>query len=151
MTLVDTLRTQIKQAMRDKDSVRRDILKLALSEITSQAAMGEVTEERAEKLVRKIVENNQESIAALAKRDSGSDREKLEQLECENKILEELLPKEWSVADVQSFIEKAGLAESIAAAQNDGQAMGIAMKAIKSEGAAARGNVVNQVIRSLRG
>jgi len=97
------------------------------------------------------VENNHESIAALAKRDSGDDREKLEQLKVENEILEELLPKEWSTQDVQTFIEKENLAEPIAAANNDGQAMGIAMKALKSAGAAAKGNVVNQVIRSLRG
>jgi hypothetical protein len=149
--LEETLKDQIKQAMRDKDRVRRDILKLALSEITSKSAMGEVTQEQAEKLVRKIVENNHESIAALAKRDSGDDREKLEQLKVENEILEELLPKEWSTQDVQTFIEKENLAEPIAAANNDGQAMGIAMKALKSAGAAAKGNVVNQVIRSLRG
>jgi len=149
--LEETLKDQIKQAMRDKDRVRRDILKLALSEITSKSAMGEVTQEQAEKLVRKIVENNHESIAALAKRDSGDDREKLVQLKVENEILEELLPKEWSTQDVQTFIEKENLAEPIAAANNDGQAMGIAMKALKSAGAAAKGNVVNQVIRSLRG
>lgn len=151
MSLEQTLRDRIKQAMRDKDALRRDILKLALSEITSQAALGDVSEEQAVKLVRKIIENNQESITALAKRDSGDDRDKLERLKTENEILGELLPQEWTAPQVKAFIEQQGLTEQITAANNNGQAMGAAMKALKAAGAAVSGKVVNQVIAELRG
>lgn len=143
-----TIRQYIKQAMRDRDTVARDVLKLALGEVTSARAVGDVSEEQAIKLVRKIVESNHESIAALESR-GGDDR--IANLRRENQVLEALLPKQWPAADVERFLRNdAAVRDQIRGAQADGQAIGAAMKALKAHGAPVDGKVVGDVVRRLR-
>ena len=148
--LVDKLQAAVKQAMRDKDAVCRDTLKLALSEVRSRQALGDVSEEEAEKLVRKIIESNRQSMAALRERDQPDDAAKVEQMAREIEILEEILPKQWSSDDVLAFLEQQGVTEQIKAAGADGQAIGLAMKSLKGAGAPVDGKAVGEVVRSIR-
>jgi len=147
--LEDTIREQIKQAMRDRDEIARDILKLALGEVTSARAVGDVSEEQAAKLIRKIVEANHESIAALQSR--GGDDDRIARLQREIEVLEALLPKQWSADDVEQFLRnEAAVLDQIRGAKADGQAMGVAMKTLKARGAPVDGKVVGEVVRKLR-
>jgi uncharacterized protein YqeY len=146
--LEQTIRDMIKQAMRDRDAVARDVLKLALGEVTSARAVGDVSEEQAVKLVRKIVEANHETIAALESR-GGDDR--IANLRREIDVLEALLPKQWTADDIERHLrEDATVLDQIQGAQADGQAMGMAMKALKAQGAPVDGKVVGEVVRKLR-
>jgi uncharacterized protein YqeY len=146
MTLIDTLRQKALLAMKAKDSLATTILRLAQSEV--QAAEGRadrvLTEEEAFAVVRKLVKSNAETLAA-----SQGDAEKTAALTRENEILSELLPKGLSVEEVQARLEP--VADAIRAAANDGQATGLAMKHLKSQGGPSiNGEMVAAAVRTLR-
>jgi uncharacterized protein len=145
MSLVDTLRKKALESMKAKDSLATTILRLAQSEVqAAEARAGRaltVDEELA--AVKKLVKSNEETIAA-----SQGDAEKVATLTRENAILSELLPKGISADEVKALL--ASVADAIRAAANDGQATGVAMKHLKSQGATVDGKDVAAAVRALR-
>ena len=80
---------------------------------------------------------------------SKGDAEKTATLTRENAILSELLPKGLSADEITTLL--APVAEAIRGAANDGQATGVAMKHLKSQGVTAGGSDVAQAVRAIRG
>lgn len=144
MALVDDVRAQMIQAMKDKDQPRRDILRVALGDMEStETRQGSaVTDEQALKIIRKLVKSNQETIAAK------DDPETKATLANEIAILETLLPKSLSVEDIVGAL--ADQADAIRAAGNDGQATGVAMRHLKQSGASVQGKDVSEAVRIIR-
>jgi uncharacterized protein YqeY len=64
-------------------------------------------------------------------------------------VLSALLPKQLSVDDIVAAL--ASEHDAIKAAKSDGQATGIAMKHLKSTGAAVSGNDVGAAVKQIRG
>lgn len=142
--LVDEVKKQITQAMRDKDSERRDLLKVVLGEFqTAGARLSEaLPDAEAERLIRKMVKSNQE-MAELSDKP-----EVVEKMKSEIAVLETLLPKTLSIDEI---VEALGpVADAVKAAGNDGQAMGAAMKHLKSSGASVEGKDVGQAVKKIR-
>ena len=145
--LVETIKERIKQAMLTKNSLERDVLRVALGELQTAEARGQSIEDGpAEKILRKLVKSIGETLAAIAGQESkAAERGKLEK---EREILESLLPKTLGAEEISASLVE--VADAIQAAGTEGQAMGVAMKHLKSAGAIVDGKDVSAVVRSKR-
>jgi len=88
------------------------------------------------------VKSNRETMAA-----STNDAQRAELAE-EIAILETLLPKSLGVEELVAALAESR--DAIRAAGNDGQATGIAMKALKAAGIAADGKKVGEAVKQMR-
>lgn len=142
--LVDTLKTQIMAAMKARDSVAKDILRLALGELqTAENRAGEaISDEAGFKILTKLVKSNDETLKLT------KDETSREKLIRENEILQAILPRLLSVDEIVAVL--VDVTAGIKAAPADGPAMGIAMKVLKSGGAAVQSKDVNAAVRQIR-
>lgn len=141
--LNEEIRRRLTEAMKRGDSVEKDILRVALGEIQTQATRaGSVSEEEEIAIVRKLVKSNEETLAHT------TDASRKETLERENTILRSLLPQELGVDQIVAALEEQR--EALRAAANDGQATGIAMKALKAKGATVNGKDVAVAVKQIR-
>lgn len=132
-------------AMKSGNVTEREILKVAMGEITTDAARpgkkGDDAESEA--ILRKLVKSNEESIEA------SQDEAQKTQLRAEIEVLATFLPKSLGVPEIVAAL--APVAEAVKAAGNDGQATGVAMKHLKTLGANVNGKDVSAAVRQLRG
>lgn len=144
MSLIDTLRARALTSMKAKDSVATTILRLAQSEVQAlEARSGRaLTDDEAFGALRKLVKSNEETLAHT------TDASRKETLERENAVLRSLLPQELGVDQIVAALEDQR--EAILAAANDGQATGIAMKALKAKGATVNGKDVATAVKKIR-
>lgn len=143
--LVEEIKKRVASAVKQGDTVTRDVLRLALGEIQTAEARknAPVTEEDAAAALRKLIKSNEETLAALASGD-----ERIATLKLEVAVLASFLPAPLTVAQIVEAL--AGQAALIKAANNDGQATGIAMKHLKTSGAAVNGADVTTAVKQLR-
>lgn len=142
--LVDDIQAQVMVAVKAKDDVARDVLRLTLGEIQTAEARANRKLEDAEvvAIVRKLVKSNEETLAAAAESpQAGALRREIE-------VLSSLLPKTLSVAQLVEALTSQR--EALLAAKNDGQATGIAMKHLKTTGAVFEGTDVAAAVKTLR-
>ena len=145
MDLVDVLRKNALTAMKAKDAVATTILRLAQSEVQALQSRveRELTDDEAFGVIRKLVKSNQETLDAL-----GESGERGETVRREIEILSALLPKRLSVAEIVAALSP--VADAIKSAASDGQAMGVAMKHLKVQGAQVAGNDVSEAVKQSR-
>lgn len=143
--LVDDIKKQITTAMKSGDAIARDVLRLALSEIQAAEARKNApsSDDDAAATLRKLIKSNEETLAL------SGEGERATTLRREIEVLSSLLPKQLSVDDIVAAL--ASEHEAIKAAKSDGQATGVAMKHLKSAGAAVSGNDVSAAVRKIRG
>ena len=142
--LVDQIKARMFQAIKAGAHVEKEILRVAVGEITTEAARPgrQGSDEEAQAILRKLVKSNEETLA------STTDAEKRATLLKENEILSAFLPKSLSPEEI--VVALAPVVEQIKAAGNDGQATGVAMKQLKVAGAIVNGKDVALVIKDLR-
>jgi uncharacterized protein len=143
--LVDDIKKRAAAAVKQGDTVTRDVLRLALGEIqTAEARKNEpVGEEEAAAALRKLIKSNEETLTALPEGD-----ERIAVLKREIEVLASLVPAQMSVAQIIDAL--APQVDAIKAAGNDGQATGIAMKHLKAAGADVKGTDVGVAVKQLR-
>lgn len=143
--LLETLKARITQAVKEKDNVARDILRLAFGEVqTSEARNGRALEDgEVAAVLKKLVKSNEETLALAGEGDRAAT------LRRENEVLASLLPKTLSPEQIVEAL--AAQADAIKAAKSDGQAMGVAMKHMKSTGAAVEAADVTAAVKRIRG
>lgn len=143
--LSDQIKTRMLDAMRRKDAVEKEILRVALGDIQSEQARGTdvVSDEQAAKIIRKIIKGNDETLAVV------KDPEARTKLERENAILASLLPQTLSTEQIVERLQP--VIGTIQAAGNDGHATGVAMKHLKAAGAAVDGKAVAEAVKRIRG
>jgi uncharacterized protein YqeY len=141
--LVDELKKGITKAMKERDEVAKDVLRVALGEIQTQEHRANKTlgDEEATAIVRKLVKSNEETLAA-------SSGERAATLRRENEILTSLLPKRMTIDELIAALEPQR--NAIRAAKSDGQATGIAMKLLKGSGAAFDGTDASEAVKRVR-
>ncbi len=142
--LRDVIRARMLEAMKAGEPLVKNVLKVALGEIQATAVREgrELTDEESQQIVRKLVKSNEESRAAT------TDAARRDVLARENETLATLLPAtldEDATADAL-----APVVEQVRAAGSDGQATGVAMKHLRSVGAAVDGRTVAAAVRRLR-
>jgi hypothetical protein len=104
---------------------------------------GEVTDEVVLAVVRKAVTGLKETIPLAQKGGRDTTKE-----EAELALLESLLPKAWDQEAIAAAL--AAHRDEIRAAKNDGQAMGVAMKVLKAQGATTSPDDVKAVVAAAR-
>jgi uncharacterized protein YqeY len=141
--LVDELKARMFRAMKDKRDVEKEILRVAIGEITTDAARAGRRGDDAEAiaLIRRLQKSVEETLAA-------SEPSKRAILEEELEILKGLVPQALGPEDALAAL--APVVAAIKAAAGDGPATGIAMKHLKSTGATVDGKVVAEAVRLLR-
>lgn len=144
MALLQTIKKQVIDAMKAKDTLTRDLLRVLQGDIEMHhTRTGEhMTEDQAQKVVRKLIKSNQETIAGT------TDQAAVEKLHKEIAILEALLPRTLTVDEIVAAL--APVQEDIKAAGNDGQATGVAMKHLKPQGLAIEGQDVSAAVKQIR-
>jgi uncharacterized protein len=142
--ILDVIKERAKKAMIERDSVARDILRLAQGEIQTAEARNErpVTDDEAAGIVRKLIKSNNETIA------KSEDPEQKKTLALEIRTLEALLPKAMGHDEILAALTPVHAA--IKEAKTDGQATGVAMKQLKEIGATVGGSEVAAVVKALR-
>ena len=142
--LVDEIKARMFQAMKAGDTVAKEVLRVAVGEITTDAARdgrkGDDAEAQAH--VKKLVKSLEETIA------STEDETAKAQLRREIDVLSEFLPKTLSEDGVVALLE--AVAAAVRAAPNDGAATGVAMKHLKQSGASVDGKVVAAAVKRVR-
>lgn len=142
--LLDEIKARMFQAMKAGRLVEKEILRVAVGEITTEAARegrkGDDDEARA--ILRKLIKSNDESLA------SGPDAERKQILEEETRILASFLPQSLDVDAIVAAL--APVRDAIRSAGNDGQATGVAMKHLKASGASVGGKDVAEAVKRLR-
>jgi len=143
--LKDEIRSRMMAAMKAKNVVEKEILRVAMGEITTEEARHgkDMSDADVEKILRKLVKSNGETIKAT---EDAAARTTLEQ---EIVVLESLLPKQLGENEIIAAL--ADVADAIKAAGNDGQATGVAMKQLKSTGAQVDGKTVRAAVMKMRG
>jgi uncharacterized protein len=145
VSLHEELKDRVTAAVKGGDAATRDTLKTVLGEAQIEAGRrnGEVTDEVILGVVRKTVAGLKETIplAKQAGRDTAL-------REAELALLDAFLPKAWDRDAIAAAL--AAVRDDIRAAKNDGQAMGVAMKALKARGATTVPDDVKAVVAALR-
>ena len=142
--IVDELKKRIMTAMKGGDTIARDVLRLALGEIQTAEARknAPASDDEATAAVRKLMKSNEETLALSAEGDRAVTLRK------ENEILSSLLPKQMTADEIMSALMSEH--DAIKAARTDGQATGIAMKALKASGASVSGTEVGLAVKAIR-
>ncbi len=137
--LLSRIRGEIRQAMLDKDEVKKSILRVVVGEV--ERKFGSNSDEDVHKAIKRIIEGNNESLK------HGANPTLLKEIS----ILDEYLPKLLSLEMIEAALLGTSTDVAIKAAKNDGAAVGAAMKALKTIGAAVDGNDVKTVVKKIRG
>lgn len=142
--LLDEIKARMFKAMKAGDTLEKEILRVAVGEITTDAARPgrKGDDEEAQAILRKLIKSNDESL------DSITDAAQRAGLVRENAVLRELLPPALGEAEIAEAL--AAVAAPIRSAGNDGQATGIAMKHLKASGIVADGKLVGAAVKRLR-
>jgi uncharacterized protein YqeY len=142
--LLDEIKSRMFKAMKEGRIIEKEILRVAIGEITTQAARAGAKgdDEEAQAIIRKLVKSDEESLSLCA------DEARRAELQLELATLAELLPKTLSVDDIVALLEP--VRDAIRAAGNDGQATGVAMKTLKTGGASVNGKDVSAAVRQIR-
>lgn len=143
--LVEDIKKRVNAAVKQGDTVTRDVLRLALGEIQMAEARSNVspTEADASAALRKLIKSNEETLAALPTGDA-----RIETLEKEIRVLLSFLPAQLSVDQI--VLALANQASALRGAGSDGQATGMAMKHLKNVGASVNGADVGAAVKKMR-
>ena len=142
--MLDKLKSDLKDAMKSGDSVKKDILRVIIAEVNSlemtpQYLNKGLPEEQIYKIINKLVQSNTETL-------KHSNLERTAILSRENEILNGYLPKQLSLAEIkESLIDFVDLK----LAKNEGQAIGLAFKYFKDQGCFVDGKDVKSVVSEI--
>jgi|JI10StandDraft_1071094.scaffolds.fasta_scaffold79551_2 uncharacterized protein YqeY len=143
MQFLDDVKRRMMAAMKAGDVVRKEILRVAVGEITTNEARGTVkTEDDERAIVRKLMKSNEETLSLT------TDEAQKQVLLQEIAILRELLPQSLGVDAIVEAL--APVRDALRAEANDGKATGAAMKHLKSVGALVEGKDVSEAVRRVR-
>lgn len=138
MTIMDQINNGIKDAMRSKDQLRLDTLRMLKSKILAVDARGAISDTEAQKLFKTYYGNLQE---ALTQAQAVNRPDLAEKLTTEMTIVQEFLPKAPSTEETKKLIVQA-IAESGAKTKKD---FGLVMKSIMKLNSAVDGKLAKEL------
>lgn len=142
MTMMDEINAGIKEAIRSRDQIRLDTLRMLKSRILSVDARGNLPDTEAIKLFKTYFGNLQE---ALEQAQSANRPEAVEKLKQELAIVQEFLPKTPSLEETQRIVEQA-IIKSGAKTKKD---LGIVMQNIMKLNSAVDGKLAKDLANQL--
>ena len=127
--LYDTLKEEIKSAMKAKDTLRRDILRQVHTELKTIEVdeRREVTEQDVDAMLKRVIKQTKETLEGSQK--AGNDQERTDKLASQVAILEGYLPEQLSGDALVALVEET-IAQVGASSKKDmGKVMGAITKA----------------------
>lgn len=124
MSIFEKINADIKDAMRNRDQIRLETLRMLKSKILAVNARGDVADADVQKLFKTYLGNLHE---ALEHANTAQRTEMIAKLQSEIAIVQEFLPKELSAEETRQLVAQA-IAESGAKTKKD---LGLVMKVIK--------------------
>ncbi len=141
MTILVTLQDEMKMAMKARDQVRLDALRLMVSAIKyAQVDSPNITDEQIVVVLQKEAKKRREAIEAYK---AGGRDELAQKEQYELSLIEEYLPKTMPEDEVRAKVKSA--LES-AKPENFGMAMNAAMQAVAGQ---SNGAVVSKIVKEL--
>ena len=145
MNILQTLKDDLKTAMREKDTLKRDTIRLIMSAVKQIEVdeRREVSEDDLLKILQKAVKQREDAISFA--KEGGRD-DLIEANQKEIAILQNYLPKQLSDEKLNEEVKK--IIEEIGASsmKDIGKVMGIASKKLSGQ---ADGKRINQVAKAL--
>jgi hypothetical protein len=123
MTLLEKINNDIKEAMRSRNQLRLDTLRMLKSKIMTVDVRGNLPDEEAIKIIKTYFGNLQE---ALSQAQTFNRPLIVEKLKSELEIVQEFLPKALTLEETKTIVEQA-IVESEAKTKRD---LGLVMKSI---------------------
>jgi uncharacterized protein len=145
MTLSERLQAAMRDAMRARDAMRTQTLRMAMAAAHNQkiAKGRDLTDEEVVDVLGKQVKQRRESIAMY--RDAGRE-DRAETEEAEAAILAEFLPEQLSEQEIEGLAREAIITTGAASPADLGRVMGTLSPQTKGK---ADGRVVSEVVRRL--
>ncbi len=141
MSILTVLQDEMKVAMRSRDQVRLDALRLMVSSVKyAQVDSPNITDEQIAEVLKKEAKKRRESIVAYK---AGNREELAAKEQYELDLIESYLPKGMSEDEVRAKVKEA---LDSAKPENFGMAMNAAMKVIGKD---AEGGVVAKIVKEL--
>ena len=142
MTLIESINDGIKEAMKSRDQLRLDTLRMLKSKILTVDARGNLPDADVVKLFKTYLGNLQE---ALEQAKAVNRQESATRLEKEITIVQEFLPQTLSLEETKKLVEQA-IQESRAKTKKD---LGSVMKIVLKLNQAVDGKVAKQLADQL--
>lgn len=142
MAIIDTINNEIKEAMRSRNQLRLDTLRMLKSKILAADARGAIPDADVLKLFKTYFGNLQE---AYEQAKSLSRAEAAETLAKEMAIVQEFLPKALSLEETRGLVVQA-IADSGAKTKKD---FGLVMKSLMKLNSAVDGKMAKEVAEQL--
>ena len=145
MSILEKLKSDLKEAMRAKDVEKRDTIRMVMSAVKQIEVdeRREVTDEDMIKILQKAIKQREDAIN-FAKESNRDDL--IEKNQNEINILEKYLPKQLSdeelEVEVKSIIEEVGATSM----KDMGKIMGVATKKLAGK---ADGKRINQIVKKI--
>ena len=141
----EAMQAALKEAMQQKDALRRDVIRMGLNAI-KQVEVDErrtLSAEEAVAVLQKEVKKRRESIDEARK----AGRQDIVQTETEQlAVLEVFLPKQMERSEVEALARQAVAETGATSAKDMGKVMAVLMPQVRG---LADGKMVNDVVRSL--
>ena len=144
-SLEETLRSDLLDATRSRDVVRRDTLRMVISSIgNARIQLGqELSDDEVVKVLQKEAKQRRESIDEFQK---GNRDDLVQKEKAELAIIELFLPQQLSEEEIKSFAEQAIINVNAGSLSDLGQVMRELMPMLEG---GADGKVANQIVREL--
>jgi uncharacterized protein YqeY len=142
MTIIEQINQGLKDAMRSRDQLRLDVLRMLKSKILAVDARATLPDTEVLKLFKTYFGNLQE---ALEQAQSAQRADIAERLKGELLIVEEFLPKAPSAEETRKIVLQA-IAESGAKTKRD---LGLVMKSVKKLNSAVDGKLASDLAAQL--
>ncbi len=142
MTMMEQINHGIKEAMRSRDQLRLETLRMLKSKILAVDARGNLPDAEVLKLFKTYFGNLQE---ALEQAQANNRPEMAEKLKSELAIIQEFLPKALSPEETKKIVIQA-IAESGAKTKND---LGLVMKTVMKLNHSVDGKLVKELASQL--
>ena len=142
MNTREELKDLLIECIKTKDFGSRDVLRLVLADIEADYKKKD-DEKLAQSVIRKHVKNNNEALAFYKEGDEGYNK-----LQYQTEVISAFLPKTLTIEAIRCSLEE--VRGDIESANNDGQAVGVAMKHFKKSQYNVLGQDVKSVVEEIR-
>ena len=145
MTLKEKLQEDLKTAMKNKDTVRLSVIRLAKAAVMNlEIARGhQLSDEEVIEVLAKELKQRNDSLVEFEK---AGRKDLVENLQKEIQIVQEYLPAQLSEAEVRKLIEEVIVEVGASSKKDMNKVMPVLMPKIKGR---ADGKLVNQIVNSL--
>jgi hypothetical protein len=144
MTLIEQINNGIKEAMRSRDQLRLDTLRMVKSKVTAIDARGNLPDPEVLKILKTYAGNLHESLEQFQ---AANRAEMVEKLHKEIAIVQEFLPKALSTEETKGIVQQA-ISDSGAKSKRD---LGLVMKAIMKINSSVDGKLAKSLADELLG